>query len=879
MDVLGGRGNMTALLHCLVQASKKAAAIARLCRSENALFELLVQEKTGEDKNKKFVSDFKTLADVLIQEVIKHDVGVQFPVLVGHIHGEENSKFTNGLGQTETVRVCASVADTAMLLTHVLDGNTRAGQLLADAVHAEPEAMVDRRIGALRLDEPPDDLAIWVDPIDSTNQYIQGGYEPSDHARPHSQGLPCVTVLIGVYERIGGLPVMGIVNQPFVHYDSESSRNEVKTRRLKQLGPNMENDKAPILPENTKQTKSDTCPSIEPSAKNSEPDDEASCFNRRCINLGCDDLTISKLYYFFYFGAYGSFFPLLPVYYKQLAMTPFQGGILMGIRYFIEFCSAPLWGMVADYSRKGKLLLLSGLLCWAAFNLAVGFMPPVPGTCVSAGLNHTKPENIITKPEQPSLNNRRRRSAIQKNIEQSPTWEFDFFIMDSTNPLQRKIRDNVAGEHTNGITPQTVTEHGIRASIPVVKPYQVLFNNDDIRYLFLLLLLLVIFSEFLGTPALTIADAVTLMYLGESRNSYGQQRMWGALGWATLMFTVSVLIDFTTIGQSGGSHVEPPCKITDPSNYHVAFVAFAIMTATAFIVATQFNFTEHRHVTDMTPETQEDVELEQVKGKYNSNVQPGTLKEQDLDDLVGILCSVRYGSVLYITWFTGCCYGFLATFLYWHLGDLKGTPVLFGLCSLLLHLSEVVTFFFSQHLFRLLGCITVLCLALCAAAFEMIWISFLRNPWLVLPVTIMQGFMMAATWTSCISILNDEVAPARRTTVQGIIQGLHLGLGRGCGAILGGLLVHTFGAVNIFRAIGIASLISLILFALIQWLINRSKKNPDNLTRPPQGSSTDGTSKPDTQDTPNNLTSAALDLLKLTEETAAKQGEAETPSS
>uniref|UniRef100_A0A8C4QNM2 Si:ch211-160o17.2 n=1 Tax=Eptatretus burgeri TaxID=7764 RepID=A0A8C4QNM2_EPTBU len=224
MSISGGCGITATLLHCLVQASEKAAAIARLCRSENALFELLVQEKTGGDKNKKFVSDFKTLADVLIQEVIKHDVGVKFPVLVGHIHGEENSKFTNGLGESETVRVCASVADTAVLLTRILDGNARAGQLLAHAVHVEPEIMVDHRIRGLRLDEPPNNLAIWVDPIDSTNQYIQGGYNMSEHTRPHSQGLPCVTVLIGVYERIGGLPVMGVVNQPFVHYDGENGR-------------------------------------------------------------------------------------------------------------------------------------------------------------------------------------------------------------------------------------------------------------------------------------------------------------------------------------------------------------------------------------------------------------------------------------------------------------------------------------------------------------------------------------------------------------------------------------------------------------------------------------------------------------------------------
>lgn len=120
---------MAALLRLLLSVSEKAANVARVCRQEAPLFELLVQEKTGADKNKKFVQDFKTLADVVIQEMIRHDVcrqvrwsplqhGTlvflpvfvfhvlllflsvdQFPELNGFIYGEESNKFENGLGE------------------------------------------------------------------------------------------------------------------------------------------------------------------------------------------------------------------------------------------------------------------------------------------------------------------------------------------------------------------------------------------------------------------------------------------------------------------------------------------------------------------------------------------------------------------------------------------------------------------------------------------------------------------------------------------------------------------------------------------------------------------------------------------------------------
>lgn len=76
---------MAELLRLLLNVSEKAANVARVCRQEAPLFELLVQEKKGDDKNKKFVQDFKTLADVVIQEMIRHDVGVVVKLNSQHI--------------------------------------------------------------------------------------------------------------------------------------------------------------------------------------------------------------------------------------------------------------------------------------------------------------------------------------------------------------------------------------------------------------------------------------------------------------------------------------------------------------------------------------------------------------------------------------------------------------------------------------------------------------------------------------------------------------------------------------------------------------------------------------------------------------------------
>uniref|UniRef100_A0A8C3BQ27 INPP phosphatase n=1 Tax=Cairina moschata TaxID=8855 RepID=A0A8C3BQ27_CAIMO len=216
---------MAGLLKALVRASEKAADIARLCRHEEPLFQLLVAEKTGADKNRRFLQDFKTLADVLIQEVIKHDLGTEvgFPELQGHIGGEESNEFTNAQGETVAVRVCGTVGETAALLGSVLAPEQAAAELLAAAAHRDV-VLGDAALDGVALSIPPGDLAIWIDPIDSTNEYIGGREDvvPVDGISP--AGLCSALVLIGAYDRCSGCPVLGVINEPFFRRDPLTHR-------------------------------------------------------------------------------------------------------------------------------------------------------------------------------------------------------------------------------------------------------------------------------------------------------------------------------------------------------------------------------------------------------------------------------------------------------------------------------------------------------------------------------------------------------------------------------------------------------------------------------------------------------------------------------
>ena len=78
-------------------------------------------------------------------------------------------------------------------------------------------------------------------------------------------------------------------------------------------------------------------------------------------------LAVAKTFYFFFYGAFGSLFPLMGVYFKQIGMDAAQTGFLSGIRPIVEALAIPFWNTIASRLQKGKIMMLVSLACWIAF--------------------------------------------------------------------------------------------------------------------------------------------------------------------------------------------------------------------------------------------------------------------------------------------------------------------------------------------------------------------------------------------------------------------------------------------------------------------------------------------------------------------------------
>ncbi|XP_054707105.1 major facilitator superfamily domain-containing protein 6-like [Uloborus diversus] len=638
-----------------------------------------------------------------------------------------------------------------------------------------------------------------------------------------------------------------------------------------------------------------------------------------CTTLN-QDLLIAKTFYFFFFSAFGSLFPLLAVYFKQMGMNPTQSGLLIGVRPFVEFLAAPFWGSMADRFRKGKIMLLFSLLSWIVFTLALAFIQPPASSCVLYNETH----HVLFVPEKSSNNPRFKRDVLLNMDEYDPLYE-DQDLIDQAmavhyartgnegsyhqldmNETYEDIIDNLdeedIGNWLMGIRKRKDSEIELETADEILEskredkkedqkdkdkegkskdgksnkkgkdvPFvvgkspnsveytlnynqdkhtsyvtprfsSIVYKSEDVQEVFFLLVLLIVLGEFFSAPAITLADSATLCYLADDADNYGRQRMFGSLGWGLTMFFVGIALDQST------AFPDHPCDPHERErNYTICFATFSVLMGCALIAATQFRFDYEAIEDQIQMKTVAINGTQQVKGSaLPSFLTEGTVMDdspippppppkveetapkstvfaqttRQLPEWFSVLrtfANLRYGAFLYVTWFMGFGIGLVFTFLFWHLQDLGGTPTLFGVASVINHVSEIFAYFFSFKFIRQIGHTKVLCIGLIGNICRFLYISWLRNPWWVLPFEFVQGITHAAVWAACCSYITQATPANLRSSAQGVLQGLHHGLGRGCGAVIGGIFVNYFGTQVTFRGYGFASLIVLILFVFINY--------------------------------------------------------------
>ena len=553
-------------------------------------------------------------------------------------------------------------------------------------------------------------------------------------------------------------------------------------------------------------------------------------------------------YYYLFFGAFGSLFPFLNLYYRAVGMDPWQIGILGGIRPMIALLCAPLWCFLSNRYKIRKLILVASLLSWIGFTLPFAFLehstesepcPKIPisnaSEIVQFAASEEQREESTSELEEARINkdfteiishHRGNNSFDSEQIADPKQMNGDDWIGARNlslllHDLQQPIEDisRTLGEQSRrhrkyveklkdrrvfdskepfinaysmpGMRLETVT--GENAEPENRTPYD--FKSRGFPYynkrknpysdaIYAELFYIVLIGEVVQSPTddfNTHFDSTFLEPLGVLYQNVRNNNLYSSIGIGLFALVTGVTLRYAPKIQI--------CK-EEYSDYRIAFGIFTVLMALALVISTKFNFTYRRR-----------------------------RRSFEVKQSVQNLLSIDHLLFVVIVLIMGMLRGVLFNFVYWNIADLGGSDLVVGITVVSQYLSDTVMNLSSPILMSYLGYIGMVYLALASYALRFLvysWLSTPKSVWVTPPIELLQGVSNATAWSAFLLYITNYTPSFTFPTGLFFLQGLYLGVGAAVGTIIGGILIQSFGPNVAFRLFGLFSVLTCLLFLMIQ---------------------------------------------------------------
>jgi PPP family 3-phenylpropionic acid transporter len=284
---------------------------------------------------------------------------------------------------------------------------------------------------------------------------------------------------------------------------------------------------------------------------------------------------------------------------------------------------------------------------------------------------------------------------------------------------------------------------------------------------FLWLIPVVLLFAFFLAPIMPLVDRTVLALLGERKNQYGKQRLWGALGWGIAALVAGLLVE------QGG--------------LRWAFYSFLVFWVILLVAS------------------------------FRLPVSRSSIGNQFWRGLSQLLKNRQWVVFLAVIFISGAGMSIMSNYLFLYLNELGASRSLMGFSLSVATISELVVMFFSDRLLERWGAKKLLILALVIFILRAFAYAFSGTPMLALFIQLLHGPSFAAMWVAGVTQADRMAPPGLGATTQGIFSGVTMGLGSAFGAMTGGLLYENFGAAATFMWAGFGMLFGLGLFVLADW--------------------------------------------------------------
>ena len=247
------------------------------------------------------------------------------------------------------------------------------------------------------------------------------------------------------------------------------------------------------------------------------------------------------------------------------------------------------------------------------------------------------------------------------------------------------------------------------------------------------------FGELVMQPIFGLTDAMTYGFLGEDRNQWGKQRLFGTIGFAIFGPLSGLLMDNYSLSQN---------------KYVVAFLMYAIFMVVSAVCVCQYSVGDRR-VSTCPPPT------------------------RLLNDIVELLTKPEAVVFLSLVLIFGMYFGLIGSFLFWYLKLLGDAPqALLGLCILCSCSVEALVMFFSDRIFRVVSqnnCFALVCVGY---AVRFAGYSLMTNPWMVLVIEPIHAITFGLMYASASTYACKITPSGAHGSVQNIVSAVHFCFGK-----------------------------------------------------------------------------------------------------
>ncbi|GAB4124451.1 MAG: hypothetical protein Fur005_34290 [Roseiflexaceae bacterium] len=303
-----------------------------------------------------------------------------------------------------------------------------------------------------------------------------------------------------------------------------------------------------------------------------------------------------------------------------------------------------------------------------------------------------------------------------------------------------------------------------RILLPIVVTGYVIFATlvgwfNTFEPIFVLALISAIFS----VPVAPLSDSATLALLGEQRERYGAQRVWGAVGWG-----LSSVVSGMIVEQLGLPVIFWLCPLMG---------LFAALSAIAL---------------------------------------PGVALAAPnvFDAAKSLVRDLRWARFLISAWLVGCASSLMHGFLTIYLADLGATNTQIGFAYTLASISELPVMGLSAIALRRWGTKPLLFCAGLAYAIRLLIYVIAPDPTVALATQLLHGFCFAALWTAGVNEAQRLAPVGLAATAQSLFGAAVFGMAAIVANILGGIIYQEFGYAVLFSAAAGLALIGAIGFLI-----------------------------------------------------------------